>query len=243
MLTMLAFSLTYLVVPNRFIHRSYALIGGLVAALMFESVKQLFTSYIANMSTYNLVYGTFASLPLFLIWIYSCWLVVLFGAVITASLTYWKNNAWQIAESPYQKFQDALRILRVLYVAYEQNSTTCLRDFKSQVPIALESLEDQLSYLVEVGLVNRDSQQEYRLIKQPQDIQLRDVYRLFFPVPYANLDLDEQTLTVMREISKTIDENLRQTLHSLFTERNDIASCQLPSSKIMRVKNEITRNY
>ena len=243
LLTTLAFSVTYLIVPNRFVHRSYALIGGLVAAVLFESMKHLFASYITNMSTYNLVYGTFASLPLFLIWIYSSWLVVLFGAVITASLTYWENNAWKIRETPYQKFQDALRILRVLYLAYEQNKTIRLRDIKSRIPMALESLEDLLGHLVEVGLVYKNSQKEFCLIRQPQDIQLRDIYRLFFPIPYANLDLDEQTLSVMREISKTIDESLRQSLNSLFAKCNDSNPPEPLTSKIMPVKNEITRSY
>ena len=40
-----------------------------------------------NVSTYELVYGTLSALPVFLIWIYVCWLIVLMGAAVTATLT------------------------------------------------------------------------------------------------------------------------------------------------------------
>lgn len=243
MLTTLAFSLIYLVVPNRFIQRSYALVGGFIAALMFETVKHLFTTYIANMSTYSLVYGTFASLPLFLIWIYSCWFVVLFGAVMTASLPYWEDNSWKITETPYQKFQDALRVLRALYRSYQQNETVSLKKFKSRVPMALEPLEDLLNCLIDVGLVHRNSDKQYLLIRQPDDIKLRDIYRLFFPVPHADLNIDEETKAVMNEIFQTIDENLKQTLQSIFANSNETEPLQLPNVKIMPVKNETAQSY
>jgi len=80
-----AFVLFYLAVPNCEVRAKHALIGGLVAALLFELAKYGFTQYLLRVTTYQLIYGALAALPVFLIWIYLSWLVVLIGAYITAA--------------------------------------------------------------------------------------------------------------------------------------------------------------
>jgi membrane protein len=84
-----AFFLLYKLVPHTYVRSWHALLGALVASLLFEWAKDLFAFYVANMRTYNVVYGTFVTVPFFLIWIYVSWLVVLFGAELTAALGHW----------------------------------------------------------------------------------------------------------------------------------------------------------
>jgi membrane protein len=84
-----AFFLLYKLVPHTYVRSWHALLGALVASLLFEWAKELFAFYVANMRTYNVVYGTFVTVPFFLIWIYVSWLVVLFGAELTAALGHW----------------------------------------------------------------------------------------------------------------------------------------------------------
>src|SRR6266571_5242091 len=69
-LTCAAFTLLYYVVPNRSVRPHHALIGGLVAGLAFEIMKRSFALYIAKFPTYTLVYGAFAVITIFLLWIY-----------------------------------------------------------------------------------------------------------------------------------------------------------------------------
>ncbi len=83
----LALALLYLITPNRRVPLYYAFAGALPAALAFEVAKYGFALYVKNVPTYEIVYGTLAALPVFLIWIYVCWLIVLGGAAITATLT------------------------------------------------------------------------------------------------------------------------------------------------------------
>ncbi len=78
----------------------HALAGGILAALVFEVMKSVFASYIRAVPTYRLVYGAFAAIPIFLLWLYLSWLVVLLGAEFTASLAYWKGRLWRREESP-----------------------------------------------------------------------------------------------------------------------------------------------
>jgi len=86
-LSTLALALLYAMAPNRRVPWRNAFAGALPAALAFEAAKHGFAVYVRNVPTYELVYGTLAALPVFLIWIYVCWLIVLSGAAITATLT------------------------------------------------------------------------------------------------------------------------------------------------------------
>jgi membrane protein len=81
-----AFTFIYAFVPARRVPFRVALAGGMLAALAFEVAKRGFTFYITHVQTYQLVYGALAALPLFLVWIYLSWVIVLVGAAITATL-------------------------------------------------------------------------------------------------------------------------------------------------------------
>jgi membrane protein len=87
LLTWAALASLYLLVPNRPIALRHALWGGFIAGLAFELAKRGFAVYVSNFPTYTLVYGTFATLLIFLVWLYVSWLVVLAGATLTAMLT------------------------------------------------------------------------------------------------------------------------------------------------------------
>ncbi len=76
----LAFMLLYLVVPNCSVRPAHALLGGVVAAILFEITKRGFALFVLNYSSYEIIYGALATIPIFLIWIYLSWLVILIGA-------------------------------------------------------------------------------------------------------------------------------------------------------------------
>lgn len=82
----LAFILLYMAVPNKPIRFKHALIGGVTAAILFEITKRGFTWYVSNFHSYEIIYGALSTIPIFLIWVYVSWLVVLVGAEVTAIL-------------------------------------------------------------------------------------------------------------------------------------------------------------
>lgn len=86
----LGISFLYLVVPNRRVLPNDAMIGAGVAAVMFGLLRYSFAAYVSSMTSYQAVYGAVAAVPVFLIWIYLNWIVVMAGAVITASLPDWR---------------------------------------------------------------------------------------------------------------------------------------------------------
>lgn len=82
----IAFTLLYYAVPNCRVPFRHALAGGLLTALVFEGAKKGFALVVSNTS-YALVYGTFAAVPLFLLWIYFSWLLLLAGAEFVRALS------------------------------------------------------------------------------------------------------------------------------------------------------------
>ncbi len=81
-----AYVLFYKAIPNTEVKFHHALAGGVVATILFEITKQGFAFYISNFKSYQLIYGALATIPIFFIWVYLCWLVMLVGAVIAAVL-------------------------------------------------------------------------------------------------------------------------------------------------------------
>lgn len=85
----LAFTLLYLAVPNTQVRWRHALVGSVLTAVLFEMAKWGFAYFVVHFSSYQLVYGAIATLPVFLIWIYVSWMVVLLGAEFVAIAPAW----------------------------------------------------------------------------------------------------------------------------------------------------------
>jgi membrane protein len=113
-----ALSALYHYVPNTPVIRSHALTGGVSAALGIEIAKRLLAWYISKVPTYSVVYGAFATLPILLVWIYIAWLIVLFGAVLSAYLPSLLAGAHRRSAAHGWQFQLALEVLRHLQRAH-----------------------------------------------------------------------------------------------------------------------------
>ncbi len=84
-MTALAFTLLFHTAPNCKVDWRHALAGGVLAAAGFELMKFLFGLYITAFPSYQMIYGAFAAIPIFLIWVYLSWIITLAGAVVVAS--------------------------------------------------------------------------------------------------------------------------------------------------------------
>ena len=85
-ITFIMLILVYVLVPNKKVNISSACGGALVAVIIFSFLRKTFTFFIAKSATYQILYGALAIIPIFLVWMYLAWAVVILGAVITAAL-------------------------------------------------------------------------------------------------------------------------------------------------------------
>ena len=77
----IAFTFLYIALPNCKVAVRPALIAALIGTILFELARKAFAIYIINFATYTVIYGALASVPIFLLWVYVSWVVILFGAV------------------------------------------------------------------------------------------------------------------------------------------------------------------
>ncbi len=104
-------------VPNTSVRWAHALAGGAFVAVGLEVAKGLLGWYVGQVPGYTRVYGAFAALPIFLIWLYMVWLIVLFGAVIAAYAPSLQMRVRRLPEGPGSAFELALMVLRLLDAA------------------------------------------------------------------------------------------------------------------------------
>lgn len=177
LLTTVAFALMFSVVPNRPVPLGHAVAGGLAAAVMFELMKRGFAYYVSNFPTYTLVYGAFAAIPIFLVWIYLSWLAVLLGAVIAAALSNWHGGAWKRPGTPGDSFMTGLRVLRALAQQMRTGETLGFHALRRRLHVSAEALEQVLEQMARAGWVRPLLGGAWVLVRDPAQLRVAEVCR------------------------------------------------------------------
>ena len=154
LLTGFGFTVLFLIVPNRSVEWKDAALGGLLAALLLEIMKRGFAYYIAQFPTYAVIYGAFATVPVFLMWVYLSWLGVLAAALITANLPAIRSGRWSITSKPGGDFLDALNIIEELaFVRGSRPVGITSRELAYHLRLPQTTLSPILETLSDLGLV------------------------------------------------------------------------------------------
>jgi membrane protein len=78
----LLFSLLYLIMPNTKVRVGSAFLGAVLAGTAYQLLQIAYVRFQIGVSSYNAIYGSFAALPLFLVWLQMSWIIVIFGAEV-----------------------------------------------------------------------------------------------------------------------------------------------------------------
>ncbi len=215
-LTCVALAFLYRTVPNRKVEPVDALIGGVLAGLAFEAMKSAFANFITQFGSYKLVYGAFAGLPVFLLWIYLSWIVVLAGAVITAAIPFIRAGGWKTHRVPGSRFVEALQLLRLLTDAHREGHVVSLDALSQGSHLSLDDAESMLDHMRREGWVARSGADGWLLARDPRAIQVSEIYREFvFRVDVVRTEaraigLESLTATLAqgmeREAAMTLEE-------------------------------------
>ncbi|MDO8206515.1 MAG: YihY family inner membrane protein [Gallionella sp.] len=176
--TTLAFAMLFRLVPNRYVPLTHALIGGIVAAALFETMNRVFGYYISHFPTYKLVYGAFASVPIFLMWVYFSWLTILLGAVVAASLPHWRTPEAQYLPAVV-KMLDALRVLQIMSRGMQQGEVMTIPALSKQLHLGFYSLEQIMERLTCANLVRKAEGQGWLMMRDVSHIRATELLHLF----------------------------------------------------------------
>lgn len=218
--------LLYRVVPNRSVPARHALVGALSAAVVIELGRYSFAYYVGSLASYQLLYGAFASLPVFLLWLYCLWLVVLGGAILTSSLSYWRGEAWLRPDDARRNFQDTIEILLLLYQGQKDGRAVNLYQMRQRIRAGFDQLGMLLETLVKHAYVQQ-GRDGWVLKRSADHIMLSDVLRLY---------ISDQATDQANRIEETVNAFLQPIFSSLdislqtFAEQTALADISLPAT-------------
>ncbi|WP_394243683.1 YihY family inner membrane protein [Halopseudomonas laoshanensis] len=181
LLSVAAFTLVFVAVPNTRVPFRHGLVGGVLVALLFEGAKASFALYVALFPGYQLIYGAFAAFPLFLIWVYISWLIILFGAELVANLD--SSSAWQRPLLP--RLVTLMALLRVLIQAQQKGQVVDLGRMNAAGWVIHEELWLQLTEFLEgEQIITRAQQGGYVLSRDLGELDMAYLLsRLPEPLP------------------------------------------------------------
>jgi membrane protein len=166
------FTILYIIMPNTKVHFKAGLLGGVVAGTLYQIAQGAYISFQIGAAKYNAIYGSFAALPLFLMWVQISWWIVLFGAELSfasQSVHTYEYEPDCLKVSPGYKRLLTLQIAHLLIQNFangEKPVTDSQISTRLEMPIRL--VHNILYDLVESGLVSETiTDQDKEIAYQP----------------------------------------------------------------------------
>mgnify|MGYP001554356874 CR=1 FL=1 len=186
LLEVLPFALTFLVllamyrlVPNRTVAFRHSGIGALIAALLFEFARAAFAFYVKSVPSYQQVYGALAVVPIFLVWIYVSWVIVLLGASLSAALAAFEYRPLLACLPRGCEFIGLLRVLRHFAAAQRTGSGLHSEELRRRERFLDDDLlQRYLGDLHRAGLLARVQSGEWVLARNLSATNLAELYRI-----------------------------------------------------------------
>ena len=226
-LTALAFTMLYVFLPNCRVEWRDAVIGGITAAIAFELAKRGFGYYVRRIPTYTAVYGAFAAVPLFLLWMYLCWFIALAGAMIASALPAIRIGQFHRPTFEGSDLFDSLELLARLSEARDAGkrgyampeiSRMLRRDMDTTVRLLLKL--EEIEWIAR--LQDDDTRPYFLLLANPAQITVERLFDLFvidraeleYQLELNSTRVDGQTLLAALE-----NDKLKVTLAVLLAAR------------------------
>jgi len=226
---LLAFTLIFMVVPNRNVRFHHALAGAAFSALAFELSKRGFVLYVSNFPTYEKLYGALAAVPIFLVWIYVSWVVILLGASVAAALTTfnYRRADWRWNSRHYLLL--AMRLISHLWRAQVEGRGMSSSQLLEKEAAATDGdLQLLLGRLDHADMVHQDDQGAWYLSADLDEVSLADLYRSMpLVMPIGELDdfpepseIDAGLMRALHEIEDSAGPLMERPLKSFLNPKS-----------------------
>lgn len=170
------FSFIYIYMPNTNVRWKYAIMGGLIAGIVYQIVEWIYIHFQIGVANYGAIYGSFAALPLFLVWINTSWCIVLGGAEIARALEIIPKIS---AKDDYQ-FANK-KIIGLWMASYctqeflQGGSPVSIHQLAAEIGATLTTIQKIGKELCQAGILVEDQKHSYLIAKNPDDIKLHTV--------------------------------------------------------------------
>ncbi len=176
--TWIAFGFLYAFMPNTRVRLGPTILSGLAGAVLWMGWQKFFISTQVGVFRYNQIFGTFASIPIFLLWLFVCWVIVLIGVEIAFALQ--NSSTIEIESVATRASMDArlkLALAVVIYAAralHNERETFDSQAFARRERVSVRLLNDILDHLQQCGLLAAVSDEpgRYVLTRAPETIRV-----------------------------------------------------------------------
>jgi len=174
-----AFSFVYMFIPNTRVHLRSALIGGLVAAILWQTVGWGFAVFVASSTRYYVIYSSFAILLLFLLWLHVGWVIVLLGAQVTYAhqhIHYFSADH-DLAQSPAGREKLALKIMLLIGRNFRRGLDPLdMTEIAAQLGVPAGVVKDFISMFTEVKLLRLLADPDTSVLgRDPATITIKEI--------------------------------------------------------------------
>ena len=219
--TAIAFTLLFVAVPNCRVPLRHGFAGGVITAIAFEAAKYLFGAIVSR-SSVQAIYGAFAFVPLFLIWIYTLWMIVLAGCVLVRTLSAYHAAA---GGRKYSDLVATLVLMSKFFSNYQQGQSVSEQDI-SRAGIRPAQWRRIREILQNNKVIAQTDRNDHVLVRDLDSVTLEQLLDWLHPAPvpekgHRELELHPWFREVdarFREARDFSREHLSQTLGELFRE-------------------------
>ncbi len=215
------FIFIYSFMPNTKVRTGSAIVGGIIAGTLFQLFQWIYISFQIGVARYNAIYGSFAALPLFLIWMNWSWLIVLYGAEV--SFAYQNVGAFEFEKdwsrvSYYRKKILALAIVHYLVKAFcsgedPQESTM----ISAELGIPIRCVHEILAQLLQARVVSRISVEGrngdyFQPAMDPENLTIASVLRAIERVGSEKIPIKrspylDKLISCIKDMDKVFDSS------------------------------------
>ncbi|HYG06969.1 MAG TPA: YihY family inner membrane protein [Stenotrophomonas sp.] len=216
-----AIVLIYRLVPHHPVRMRHAVPGALLAVLMLELVRWGLSAYLGGFQSYERIYGSaVAFLPIFLLWIYLCWVSVLLGASLSSSIAAFRYQPQWMRLPPGYEIYGLLRLLGRFQAARRDGRGLDEDQMLALEPMLTDSLLQQmLCELERIRLARRDEFGHWLLARDLDDVPLLELYeRCQLRIPVDDPTLPSRDDALGEVAARALDE-LRQPLRAMLKRR------------------------